>query len=65
MLGSLGTRYRVGEPQRAEGMVGNRYLQDDAAVQNREHGRLPKGWQGERQGVTGKRVTKHQGPTVS
>jgi hypothetical protein len=40
MLGSLCTRYRVGEPQSAEGMVGNRYLPDDAVVQNREHGKL-------------------------
>jgi hypothetical protein len=48
MLGSLCTRYRVGEPQSAEGMVGNRYLPDDAVVQNREHGKLLKGWEGER-----------------
>jgi hypothetical protein len=29
-------------------MVGNRYLPDDAVVQNREHGKLLKGWEGER-----------------
>ena len=29
-------------------MVGNRYLPDDAVVQNREHGKLLKGWAGER-----------------
>jgi hypothetical protein len=48
MPGSLCPRYRVGEPQRAAGMVGNRSLQDDAGVQNREHGKLPKGCEGER-----------------
>jgi hypothetical protein len=29
-------------------MVGNRHLPDDVAVQDREHGKLPKGCKGER-----------------
>ena len=62
MLGSLCTRYRVGEPQRAEGMVGNRYLPDDAGVQNRAHGKLPTGWEGERNVAEWRRLVKRRGP---
>ena len=40
-------RERVGEPQRAEGISGHRHLPDVAGVQDREHGKLPPGWEGE------------------
>jgi hypothetical protein len=39
----LPIRERVGEPQRAEGISGNRHLPDVAGVQDREHGKLPTG----------------------
>ena len=40
----LPIREHVGEPQRAEGISGNRHLPGVAGVQDREHGKLPTGW---------------------
>ena len=44
------------------GMSGNRHLPDVAEVQDREHGKLQTGWEGERNRAEGRPCAKRRGP---